>query len=216
MSEIPQQLADHVVYRTNTRVVRLTGSPGCWAFVDEEGGEVGPFEWVVATAPPAQSAALFEGLSPIAEEMARVVMLPCHSLAITPSNGASLPFDGIRCRHPILAWAANDHSKPGRPPGPTPVVHSGPEWALAHLSDPQPTIHKLLREAACEAFGVDFGPDSLGTVHRWLYAKTAEPLGRPCLADRNAGLAACGDWCLAAKVEGAFLSGDACAAAILG
>ena len=104
----------------------------------------------------------------------------------------------------------------GGPPGPTSVIHSSPEWARAHLSDSQPTIHELLREAASEAFGVDFGPDSLGTVHRWLYARPAEPLGRPCLVDFEARLAACGDWCLAAKVEGAFLGGDACADAILG
>jgi len=216
MGTIPEKLAEHVVYREETKVVRLAGEPGRWVLIDDQEGEIGPFEWVVATAPPIQSAALLEGRSPIAAEIAKVEMLPCFACAITPSNGSSLPFDGIRCRHPVIAWAANNQSKPGRPPGPTIMIHSGPEWTRDHLSDEHPIIWRRLEEAAAEVFGVDFGADAIGTIHRWLYARPAEPLGRPCLVDPVARLAACGDWCVSAKVEGAFLSGDACAEAILG
>jgi predicted NAD/FAD-dependent oxidoreductase len=51
-------------------------------------------------------------------------------------------------------------------------------------------------------------------AHRWRYALTEKPLGEPCLWDEGLQLAVCGDWCLGARVESAFLSGSAAAGRI--
>jgi predicted NAD/FAD-dependent oxidoreductase len=51
-------------------------------------------------------------------------------------------------------------------------------------------------------------------VHRWRHARVEAPLGEPWLADWDAALAFCGDWCLDARVEAAFLSGDALGGAL--
>jgi predicted NAD/FAD-dependent oxidoreductase len=40
------------------------------------------------------------------------------------------------------------------------------------------------------------------------------PLGRAFLLDESAGVGFCGDWCLDARVEAAYLSGDALGAAL--
>jgi predicted NAD/FAD-dependent oxidoreductase len=45
-------------------------------------------------------------------------------------------------------------------------------------------------------------------AHRWRHARVLQPLGEDCLVDRGAGIAFCGDWCLDARVEAAFISGD--------
>jgi len=215
MSAIARALATTLDVRAGVKVAGLAGSPGRWDLVDDVGDSHGPFDWVVSTAPPAQSSALLGDRTPIGATAGGVAMRPCFALMLAPEDGASLPADGIRCDHPVLGWAANDHSKPGRGPGPALVIQSGHDWAEAHREDDHASVALALREAAASAFGVDLGAVGPESVHRWLHAKPVRPLGRPCLIDAPARLAACGDWCVAAKVEGAFLSGEACARAIL-
>ncbi len=216
MNALCRGLAENLDVRLAAKVASVAGSPGAWTLVVEGGREEGPFDWVVATAPPVQSAALLGGLSPIAAEAAGVAMQACFALLIEGGPGAKLPFDGIRCGdHPVLGWAADDGSKPGREGKATLVVQSSNAWAEAHRDDDHPAIAVALRTAAVEALGLETGETWSESVHRWLHAKPVEPLGRPCLIDREGRLAACGDWCVAGKVEGAFLSGDACASALL-
>ena len=215
MNALCRALAEGLDVRVGAKVVSLEGPPGAWFVVEESGLKSGPFHRVVSTAPPVQSAALLEGWSPIAKEAAEVRMQACFALMIESETGASLPGDGIRCGdHPILGWAAVDSSKPGRAGSATAIViQSNNTWAEAHVEDDHPGVARILREAAVEALGLHPGDRWTEMVHRWLYAKPAEPLGRPFLIDRAAGLAIAGDWCVAGKVEGAFLSGDALASA---
>ncbi len=215
MNAICRSLAEGLDVRVGSKVVGVGGEPGAWTLRIEAGAEAGPFDRVAATAPPAQSAALLAGLTPIAGEAAGVGMQACFAAMIESESGAGLAADGIRCvDHPVLGWAAVDSSKPGRPDGPTAiVVQSNNAWADAHRDDDHPSVAVALREAAVEALGLATGPRWTEMVHRWLMAKPARPLGRPFLVDGAAGLAICGDWCVAGKVEGAFLAGDALASA---
>ena len=134
-------------------------------------------------------------------------MRPCFTLMIEPSDGATLPDDGIRAEHPVLGWLANNHSKPGRGSKPALVIQSNHDWAEAHVDDPLPDVARALKQAVGEACGINLESTASESVHRWLYAKPVEPLGRAYAIDTDARLAACGDWCVAGKVEGAFLSG---------
>jgi predicted NAD/FAD-dependent oxidoreductase len=52
------------------------------------------------------------------------------------------------------------------------------------------------------------------TAHRWRYALPTTLYPEPCAYDAEVGLGLCGDGCQSARVEGAFLSGRALAAAI--
>jgi len=216
MNAVARALAGRLEVRSGARVEALAGTEGRWDLVDDAGTSHGPFDWVVATAPAPQSAAILRGRSPIATELDRVAMRPCDALMLAPASGAAFPADGIRCKHSVLGWVANDGSKPGRGPGPSLVIHSSHDWADAHRDDDPASVSTALKDAAAGAFGLDLGAVVAESLHRWLYAAPAEPLGVPCLVDGLARLAACGDWCVASKVEGAFLSGDACARAILG
>jgi renalase len=46
-------------------------------------------------------------------------------------------------------------------------------------------------------------------AHRWRHARVVAPLGEACLLDLDAGLGFCGDWCIGARAEAAWLSGTA-------
>jgi predicted NAD/FAD-dependent oxidoreductase len=53
-------------------------------------------------------------------------------------------------------------------------------------------------------------------VHRWLYARVEQAAGIPFLWDPAQQVGACGDWAGGPRVECAFDSGEALAAAIIG
>jgi predicted NAD/FAD-dependent oxidoreductase len=55
---------------------------------------------------------------------------------------------------------------------------------------------------------------SFAQAHRWRAAVTEKALGEACLWDEERRLAVCGDWCLGAQLESAFLSGSAAAGRI--
>jgi predicted NAD/FAD-dependent oxidoreductase len=134
---------------------------------------------------------------------------------IAPEGGTVLPFDGIRCDHPVLRWASNEQSKPGRPASPALVVQANHAWSEAHRDRDPSEIVGHLRSAVEEAFAIRLGPPRVEALHRWLFAQPIEPLGRPCLIDPDAHLAACGDWARGGSIEGAFQSGFACARALI-
>jgi predicted NAD/FAD-dependent oxidoreductase len=52
-------------------------------------------------------------------------------------------------------------------------------------------------------------------AHRWRYARVDRPLGEEAWWDAARRIGACGDWCLDARVEAAFLSGRALAGRML-
>ena len=57
---------------------------------------------------------------------------------------------------------------------------------------------------------LDVEPLSL-EVHRWRYSVASGSPGESCLVDEAMSLVLCGDWCIGARVEGAWLSGRAAA-----
>ena len=206
MNALARALAAPLNVQTGARVMRIQGEPGRWSLVTEDGGHAGPFDWVVTSAPPPQSAALLQDLTPLASRVASVAMEPCFALMVEPKQAQSLPFDGIRAEHPCLGWLANNRSKPGRSARASLVIQSNHTWASANVNLPLAEVGQILKEATSEIFGLDLSEPVFESTHRWLLARPAVPLGEPCLVDADARLAAFGDWCLAAKVEGAFLS----------
>jgi predicted NAD/FAD-dependent oxidoreductase len=74
----------------------------------------------------------------------------------------------------------------------------------------------LMLPMLCDRLGVAASAVTHAAAHRWRHAKVAVPLGRPFLRDATGSLHAGGDWCLEARVEAAWISGDAIAHDILG
>ncbi|MFO7529184.1 MAG: NAD(P)-binding protein [Marinobacter sp.] len=96
------------------------------------------FDRVVVTAPPAQAGDLMQasGLEEVAARLEQSIsaLAPCWAVAAHFSQPLDPGFDGIRCQHPVLYWAANNSSKPGREDsGQWWVLHGNAEWTTAHL-----------------------------------------------------------------------------------
>ena len=183
--------------------------------VSDEGGEAAePFDRIAVALPAPQAAGLLQPHA-FAAEAGRAAMAPCWAATLAFDEATAAP-DLLRPDAGPLRWIARDSSRPGRAAVPECwVAHATPEWSRDHLEQPAETMLVLLRSAFAAATGIATTP-RYAAAHRWRFALAETPLGTPCLWDAAAGLGVCGDWCLGARVEAAFLSGRALAEAMTG
>jgi predicted NAD/FAD-dependent oxidoreductase len=222
MSALGRALATGLEVRLETRVAAPRRRAGTWQLSDETGGDLGRFDVVIASAPAPQSAELLMDAPRLAAQAACVDYTPCWTLMLAFTDALALPFDGVFVNQGPLRWIARDSSKPGRSglAGTSDcwVLHAEPRWTRKHLNDPREQVETALLEAFATlvvAAGSSLPAVNWRQSHSWLYALVETPLEEGCLWDPKLGLGACGDWCLGARVEGAWLSGEALAGRVL-
>jgi renalase len=184
------------------------------------------FDAVVLAVPPAQAAPL---LMPHrrdwAQRAALALMQPCWTLmgvADAPAPDANAAVDGDLARPPDgpLAWVLRNESRPGRArvPGQAHwVLHARAGWSRQHLEQPAEWVQAQMQAALAEWLGRPVTWRH-SVVHRWRYAlpqaQSAAPAGQ-CWWDAAQGLGVCGDFLGGTGVEGAWLSAQSLAQALL-
>ena len=218
MSALIERMLAGAATRFATPVERIVRDSDALRLHGAQEAPLGRYDAVVVAVPAPQAATL---VAPVSQELASRIeaarMDPCWAamLHFDAALGVSWPA-AVSTTGP-LAWLANDTSKPGRPgAGESWVLHASPEWSRAHLEEPAEEVLRLLLEAFFTTTALPPRAPAFARAHRWRYARTAVALGEPCLWDPAARLAVCGDWCLGARVEAAFLSGSAAAGRING
>jgi predicted NAD/FAD-dependent oxidoreductase len=211
MNAIAKYLSNSLQVTTQTRVALMTRRGDQWLLQDDANRELGSFDALIVALPSAQAADLLAGLPELARQVSQCRLVPCWAVMAAFERRLALPFDGASVHDSPLIWIARNNSKPGRPHAECWVLHASQEWSSAHIEDAPETVCDGLLTALQQAVRVG----SLGTIHtaahRWRYALPSEPLTTGCLLDDATRVAVCGDWCQAARIEGAFLSG--CSAA---
>jgi predicted NAD/FAD-dependent oxidoreductase len=94
-------------------------------------------------------------------------------------------------------------------------VHASSAWSREHLDLDGGEAARLLLHAFGQAVGTVLPAPSYIAAHRWRHALVERPLGLPCLVDEEMNAGACGDWCIAPRVEAAYESGRTLAHSIL-
>ena len=227
MNALPAHLAAGLDVRNGRRVTELKRAAGGWELRFDRGGPAGGFGAVLVTAPAPQTAALLDGLTPLAGAARRAVHRACWAALVVYKADVNVPFDAAFLNDDELpngapnplAWAAREASKPGRPAAPAWTLHAKPEWSDAHVDrDPAAVLPELVAAFAAlvkDATGVTRPTPVHAEAYRWRYAHVETPALKDgageCLFDPAAGLGAAGDWCVGGRVEGAFLSGVALA-----
>lgn len=177
----------------------------------------GSFDAAVVALPAEQAGALLAETAPaFAAHAATVPTLPCWTLMVAFDESLPVVHDVLRGGDDAaLAWAARDSAKPGRAPGERWVVQAGPQWSRRHLEDDAGSVAEHLLMALGERTGAALPVARYRTAHRWRFARTTAD--RPAMLwDDAAQLGVCGDWRRGARVESAWLSGEALAETILG
>jgi predicted NAD/FAD-dependent oxidoreductase len=122
------------------------------------------------------------------------------------SENLPLEFEAAHVLHSDISWIAVNSHKPGRSDRFTLMVHSSEEYSEAHIDDDRETVMQHLMNETSNVIGHDVSIADYKTVHGWRYANNAKRENYHIFLDPDSKLAACGDWCLGGRVEGAFTS----------
>lgn len=199
------------------------GGPARWR-LGSGGAAVGEgFDAVVVAIPPPQAAPLVQPHhADWAARAQALSMLPGWALmAVTDEPDHATAWDLAWPATGPLGWVVRNDAKPGRTgvPGVAQwVAHATAAWSRTHLEAPAAEVQSMLQAALAEAIGRQ-PVWHHGAVHRWRYASVprthASDVAR-CAWDADAGLGLCGDAWGGPGVEGAWLSGQALAQALIG
>lgn len=213
MNALAIDMAAALGVRTGVTVSALDRRADGWHLPTVADESVGPFDAVVLTAPPPQTATLL-GSHRFAARVATAEMAPCWAAMTSWADAIDVPFDAAFVNDGPISWVARDGSKPGRPHPHAWVLHASPEWTRQHLEQsPDEVLPRLLQ--AFEALVRRPMPAlAFSAAHRWRYASVPQPLVESHLWDPAAGIGVAGDWCGGPRVEGAWLSGRALADAM--
>ena len=214
MTSLPKWMARDCDITFNARVASISGTPGNWTMTTNA-GEEGPFDWVVATAPAPQSAALLPPAFVHHEALHAIRMNACFTLMVTLQPGATTPFAAARVDDPVIGWISRNDTKPGREHVPCLVVNANPEWSDRHLEVPIETVRARMIEAVRRYIPLGAAEAEGAVIKRWRYANVARAAGQPFLLDEEQHLGCCGDGCKAGRVEAAFQSASLFADALL-
>ena len=206
MNALAKALAEGREIQLQTEITTLKREVQGWMLRDKEGKLHGPFDWVISTAPAAQTHKLMPDL--LGEHS--VTMTGCYSVMLGFADAPSLNWQAAVVKDSPIGWMAVNSSKPGRETDFSLLVQSTNEWAEAHIDDDLGAAELMLMDAICTLIP-DLPVADHIALHRWRYADTPGPLGEDFLIDETAGLAACGDWCVGGRIEAAFTSANALA-----
>lgn len=214
MSGLARALAAGLDIRQQAQVTGLRQTAEGWTV--QMGDKVLVADLVVITAPAPQVATLLGPDHAFAGLLKDVAIAPCLTL-MALLTGAPRPFVTRKDADDPLTWIADDSTKPGRPQGASRawVAQAGAAFSAEHLEQDRDAIAALMLPLLCDRLGASPSQVTHAVAHRWRYARVTLPLGQPFLRSGDGTLYAGGDWCLGARVEAAWTSGDATAADIL-
>lgn len=216
MSGVVRPLARGLTLQTGTFVQELLRRDNGWELETDTGRRLGPFGAVVAAIPAPQALSLLAPHGRAFRHLISVQMAPCWSLMVSFERALPVASDVFRWTHGPLELAVREASKPGRSPDPGSwVIHATAQWSREHLEADAQEAAQLILHAFATAAGAGLPVPAWLHAHRWRHARVEQPLGLPCLLDADLAAGACGDWCIAPRVEAAFESGRAMAHSLL-
>ncbi len=218
MNAVVRDLADHHDVTFGWHVRGLVRRDGSWHLTGEaadgERVQSGPFDTVVISLPPEQTAAIvaLHDLSLAATALAARSQ-PCWTGMFVFDARLPTERDTVRDAGSIN-WAARDSAKPGRNGPETWVVQANPNWSSAHLEETADMVAGQLLCALSGALSIKMPVPVTAVAHRWRYAmSTGSNLGALWSGQSRIGI--CGDWLLGPRVENAWLSGKTLASQIM-
>ncbi|MEX1994154.1 MAG: FAD-dependent oxidoreductase [Steroidobacteraceae bacterium] len=214
MTALPRRLAQGLDIEYGARIVLLEQGRRGWALVDDRGSAHVDFSAVVLALPAPVAAVLATPHTPLADRVRGVPMAPCWAvMAAFDRPLAGVPDAGFS-GDPVLPWFARNGSKPARDAADAWVLHAGADWSRQEFDQPASLVQKAMLDQFARRIGQTLPRLLLSDSHRWRHARVERPLGEPFLLDPESGIGFCGDWCLDARAEAAYLSGDALGAAL--
>jgi hypothetical protein len=217
MTAIPKHLASTLSIQLETLVAGMQSTDsGSIELFDKTRQPLGRFQRVVVALPSTQAAVLLENWPEVQRIVAGVAMEPCWALLAGFSQTLPVTWSGAFLEDSFLSWACRNGSKPDRRAGAeTLVLHASAEWSRENLETDTSHVAELMLQEFWRVSGLRPAPADSVQTHRWRFAIPPVPLTLGAIESDDRRIVVCGDWCHGARIEGAFLSGNAAAGRIL-
>ena len=226
MNALGKRLAEGLTVTRRTRVTEIRREGEGWRAAADDGTTCRAPRLVV-TAPVPQALELLRAVDLSGETrhaLAAIAYAPCFAVMAGYPDAPAPAWPGVRLPdHPDLAWIANDGSRRAAAGaraaaggGTVLVLHATPAFTRRRYDDPPADVRRDLLRAAVAV--VPWAERPAWVDHqRWRYAlpERTHPAAAPMVAD---GLVLAGDAFggdAGGRIEGAYLSGLAAAAALI-
>lgn len=209
MNALARTMAHDLDVMTGVMISSIRRNHDQWSLRDADGLEVGSFDWIVLTAPAAQTAGLANEHRELAEAAGNAEMMACYALMLGFDEPRQIPWQAALVRDADISWLSVNNSKPGRAANFTIVAHSTNAWAQTHIDDDIDAVRAHLVVEVARVTGMDCGDASHCDIQRWRYANIDRQRGPSCFIDAGERIGACGDWFMRGRVEAAFTSAQA-------
>lgn len=208
MSALPRHFARGLDVEYASRIRQIARLRDGWSLIDDRGLAHPDFDRVVLALPAPAAAELADGHTPLAARVRGISMAPCWAVMAAFEEPLPDVPDAAFPGDPVLAWFTRDGSKPGRDSPQAWTFHASAGWSRREFDAPAERVEQAVLKQFGDRIGRTLPRVLLSDSHRWRHARVETPLGEPWLFDPAAGIGFCGDWCLDARAEAAFLSGD--------
>lgn len=207
MNALCKHMAEGCNLRLSTEVAPLAERHAhAWVLSDKGGQILGEYDWVISTAPPAQTATLFTAALPADAPIHRVRMQGCYALMLGVQARWEKPWIAAEIKDSPIQWVAINSTKPGRNADVTCIVaHSRHDWADTHMDDDMADAQAFLLQHVEAVTGLRGDTAEYLSTHRWKYALHDAASPTAPYIDTQQQLAATGDWCAASRIEDVWI-----------
>ncbi len=168
----------------------------------------------VICAVPAPQAAKMLASQDLKKSLSGVVMAPRLTLMLAVPSSSESHSTFFTPGNDVMSLALLDNAKTSRSGPRCWVAHATVDWSRSHLDLDKQAIAESLMPIVCDSIGCRMQDSLYVDAHKWRFALTEKPLGRPFLTDGR-GLFIGGDWTISDRAEAAWISGLAMADAVL-
>lgn len=207
MNAIAKYLSINLNVELGIRVNSINKKNGKWLLEDDNGNNIGEYDWVLSTIPPEQASEILPNSFEFKKELSKVEMKGCFAVMLGFENEINLDFDAAQVNDEDISWIAVNSSKPGRGNGFSILIHADNDWSDKNIEKDQDEVMKYLCNLGSEIVGQDLNKANHKAIHRWRYANIEKQSGNSHFLDKDNNIALCGDWFIEGRVESAFLSG---------
>ncbi len=173
-----------------------------WHLTDKNNADLGVFDFVISTAPPAQTKNLFGAKFNVKE----VAMQPCYALMLGFNQKWDRDWIFAKVRHNPIKLIAVNSSKPARNSEATSlVIHSREAWTKENLERDQKEVEETLCQNFTNLSKINHQDAAYKSLHRWRYALVDETRNETFFDAENK-LAATSDWSTNSRIEDVWLA----------
>ena len=206
MNAVGKYLARDLDIVFETQIASIERREDGWSLADNEANTFDRFDWLVLTAPAAQTAALAAAYPELVALCGQRSQLGCYAMMLGFNAPLEMPWQAALVRDADISWVSVNSSKPGRNDSFTLLVHSTNAWAEARIDDDMESVREHMLDEVSLVCGTDLRTAEHCNVHRWRYANIDRQSGPEFYIDEDSQLAACGDWFIRGRIEAAFTS----------